>query len=369
MNLKTDCRHFPGDKPCRPNKEQGKTCPDCDEYAPKGHRILIIKLEALGDVLRTTAILPGIKAQYPSSYIVWLTLDSAADLLRGNEFIDELWTLDIDAPARLAAEEFDLVLNPDADKRAAGLASQARAVEKRGMLLNSQGNVVPASPEAVAWLEMGAFDSLKKANRKTYQQLIYEMLKLEYRNQEVVFALHDAEKDWAGRFLTAQGWREGETVIGVNLGGGGRWKKKQWKPWHFEALARELAARENTRVLLIGGEREQSLMDNLKALLPAGVWTIGAHRTVRETAALIHRCRLLVSGDSLVFHLATALRVPTVVLMGPTSAPELELYERGELIVAPIGCVCCYLTDCDINPDCMQLITPQTVLGAVKKWL
>ena len=48
MILKSDCRHFPGDRPCQPNKEFGQTCPDCPHYETQGHRILIIKLAALG---------------------------------------------------------------------------------------------------------------------------------------------------------------------------------------------------------------------------------------------------------------------------------------------------------------------------------
>jgi ADP-heptose:LPS heptosyltransferase len=79
--------------------------------------------------------------------------------------------------------------------------------------------------------------------------------------------------------------------------------------------------------------------------------------------------QVIVTGDSLALHIAAALRVPTVVLLGPTSAAELEMYGRGEHIVAPIGCVNCYLTDCDVDPDCMQLITPERVLAAVQRWL
>jgi ADP-heptose:LPS heptosyltransferase len=84
---------------------------------------------------------------------------------------------------------------------------------------------------------------------------------------------------------------------------------------------------------------------------------------------LIGQCAVIVTGDSLALHVASALRVPTVVLLGPTSAAELEMYDRGERIVAPIGCVNCYLTDCAVDPDCMQLIAPETVLATVERWL
>lgn len=133
--LKPDCRHFPGDRPCRFNKESGQTCDACPHFATAGTRILIIKLAALGDVLRTTVILPGIKAAFPDSTITWLTAPAAMDLLQGNPLIDELWALDAEAALRLNVREFDVVFSPDADPHAATLAAAVRAAEKRGMVL------------------------------------------------------------------------------------------------------------------------------------------------------------------------------------------------------------------------------------------
>ena len=55
MILQPDCRHFPGDRPCRFNKESGQLCADRPHYATAGQRILIIKLAALGDAVEMRA--------------------------------------------------------------------------------------------------------------------------------------------------------------------------------------------------------------------------------------------------------------------------------------------------------------------------
>ncbi len=415
MILQPDCRHFPGDRPCRFNKESGQLCDGCPHYATAGTRILIIKLAALGDVLRTTVILPGIKAEFPDSTITWLTAPGALDLLKGNPLIDELWALDAEAALRLTVREFDVVFSPDADPHAATLAAAVKAPEKRGMVLHPRGHVLPATPEAETWFEMGAFDQLKKANQRTYQELIYQTLKLPYARQEISLALKDGERAWAAEFLVRQvegrlaparsaggspAGSEQKTlradepsalpagggnvaapvaasrpagsrqhIVGLNLGGGGRWKKKQWKPEHFATFGRMVMEQTGARLLLIGGRQEAGLLAELATQLPAGVLSSGPDRSLRETAALIGQCGVIVTGDSLALHVASALRVPTVVLLGPTSAAELEMYDRGERIVAPIGCVNCYLTDCAVDPDCMQLIEPGVVLAAVKRWL
>ena len=62
-----DCRHFRGDLPCRPNKTDDYVCDGCPVYAPVTQRILIIKLGAIGDVIRTTPLLRRLRAERPLS--------------------------------------------------------------------------------------------------------------------------------------------------------------------------------------------------------------------------------------------------------------------------------------------------------------
>jgi ADP-heptose:LPS heptosyltransferase len=69
-------------------------------------------------------------------------------------------------------------------------------------------------------------------------------------------------------------------------------------------------------------------------------------------------------------HCASARKVPAVVLFGPTSAAEIELYGRGTKLVPPgFDCLCCYLPRCDKVPHCQAGIQPQVVLAAVQRWL
>jgi heptosyltransferase-2 len=74
-----------------------------------------------------------------------------------------------------------------------------------------------------------------------------------------------------------------------------------------------------------------------------------------------------VTSDSLAVHVAAARRVPAVVLFGPTSAAEIELYGRGVKITPPgLDCLCCYLPRCDKVPHCQALIEPAMVVEAVR---
>ena len=70
-----DCRFFLGDRPCVWHKREGLTC-TCVRYETVRTRILIVKLDAMGDVLRTTALLPLIAEMYPGAAITWITRSS-----------------------------------------------------------------------------------------------------------------------------------------------------------------------------------------------------------------------------------------------------------------------------------------------------
>ena len=69
-------------------------------------RILIIKLGAIGDVLRTTSVLAGLREKYPNSQIDWLTSDAGKEILLHNRFINRisLWE------ERQELKTYDLVI-------------------------------------------------------------------------------------------------------------------------------------------------------------------------------------------------------------------------------------------------------------------
>ncbi|MDX9712365.1 MAG: hypothetical protein RBT56_07565 [Ignavibacteriaceae bacterium] len=99
--LKTNCAHFKGDRPCIYNKNEGIVCDNCTHYIPISFKILIIKLDAIGDVLRTTSILKPLKRKYPDCYIEWCTRKNASDLFNNNSLVNEVITIEDDAWFRI----------------------------------------------------------------------------------------------------------------------------------------------------------------------------------------------------------------------------------------------------------------------------
>jgi heptosyltransferase-2 len=370
VDLHTDCRHFRWDRPCAPHKRAGYTCPGCPEYDPAGARLLMVKLAAVGDVLRTTALLPAVRKAWPGARITWLTQPAARDLFAGNELVDEVLTCD-DAltAARLQVEQFDAVLCPDADPQAAVLAAAARTRLRRGFSMDERGRVVPLGAGAQHWLRMGLDDRRKRANRDTYQKLIADVLEVDAAaiGRPVLVPRRDDRE-------AARAWRAtlgfGGALVGLNTGAGGRWLYKQWTLEHQRTFVREMSAA-GAGVVLLGGPAERERHREL--LAGAGgstVFDAGNDNSYSRFAALVELCSALVTGDTFALHVACAREVPVIALFGPTSAAEVELYGKGEKIVPPdLDCLCCYLPVCDVEPHCQALIEPHAVIAAVQRWL
>ena len=92
--------------------------------------------------------------------------------------------------------------------------------------------------------------------------------------------------------------------------------------------------------------------------------------TLGELAALIERARLVLTNDTGPRHMAVALGVPVVVLMGPTDPRHtLHLLERQRVLREPVECSPCHLKVCPIDHRCMTRLAPERVLEAAAELL
>src|SRR3990172_428422 len=147
MNLseiKFDCMHFRAEIPCVPNKLRDKVCSNCDEYDKIETRILIIKLGAIGDVMRSTPLLHRFKKDYPSPHITWVT--HTPEILP-KEWVNEIYRFDFASVYKIENTEYDIAVNLDKDKEACMLLNNVKAKRKFGFIWKDS-HVSIATPQA-----------------------------------------------------------------------------------------------------------------------------------------------------------------------------------------------------------------------------
>lgn len=213
----------------------------------------------------------------------------------------------------------------------------------------------------------GYFRRFKKRNLKTYQNIMCDILGVPSDGIRYILELTSSETDAAHKRLTDLGVNFGKTIIGIHTGGGGRWKHKQWTEGGFVGLINELNLEYPSvfEIVLFGGPLERELNQRIVGNVKFQVIDTGCDNELREFASLVANCSIVLSGDTLAMHLALALGRRVVVLFGPTSSAEIELFGLGEKIIPDLDCLCCYKTECDCAPNCMELITVEMVKNAI----
>ncbi|HLX12456.1 MAG TPA: glycosyltransferase family 9 protein [Bacteroidota bacterium] len=352
--LKRDCRFFRGDIPCQPHKQFGVHCVDdngndCPHYERTSLRILIVKLGALGDVIRTTPLLHKLKAETPHAEIWWLTL--SPEILP--KTIDRILPFNPQSISIIMATPFDIVYNLDKDREACAIASLANAKIKKGFLLKD-GKCIPADAAAEHKYLTGLFDDYSKANTKCYQQEIFEMCGFPFTGEEYIMPEPPA-KEW--------NLPHDKKIVGLNTGCGGRWTSRLWPMPNWVELARKLTAA-GYLPLLLGGEQEHE--KNLKIAHESGAAYLG-HFPFTTFISEIDQCDLVVTAVTMGMHLTIGMKKKIVLFNNIFNKHEFELYGRGEILEPDFECSCYYSPVCPNN--CMQYLKVDTVLGSVKRLL
>jgi heptosyltransferase-2 len=362
--IHTDCRHYRNSVPCVPHKQTHVRCDRCAHHSPIEDRILVVKLDAMGDVLRTTSCLPPLKSLYPRSHITWITRACAAPLLRENPSIDRILTVESTYLEFVLAEDFTLALCPDADLLSATILRIARADTKRGFVADRRGGVVPQNDAAAMWWQMGLDDEVKRQNRRTYGEWLYAMCELPPPVARPWLRPGRDAREQAERFLRARAPLSRRRVC-LNTGASGRWSEKRWKPRHYRELARLVGADDPAAaVVVVGGPEEAAFNAALLASAPALV-DAGTGNSVEGFAALIAACDWMLTPDSLGYHVACAVETPAVCVAGPTSPWELDLYGVNQVLHADMECIACYLAACPLATTCMDTLTANAVWSRV----
>ena len=326
--------------------------------------ILILKTAALGDVLRTTSILPGLAQRHPGLPITWVTAPAAVDLVRTHPLVAEVVALDASSSAALAARSWEWVVSLDDEQELCALASRLRTARLSGAHLGPDGKR-SYTPDVAPWFDMGLLsvhgkaeaDRRKLVNTKSQPQIYAEMLGIEMGKPALV--LPEAARAGA-RALPGD-----LPLVGLNTGAGGRWVGKQLPVERTVELAGAISRERQGKVrfLVLGGpaeaERNRAIVAGLRAhpARPAFV-DAGTDHALLDFAARVELCTLLVTSDSLALHMAVALGRRVVVFFVPTSAAEIELYGLGEKVLSTSPDYCSYRPDADNSTVTVARLLP-----------
>lgn len=334
-------------------------------------RVLIIKHGALGDVVRTSYVLPGLTKRFGDELKVdWLTSTASMDLLRYNPYVDRVLS-----KADELSSYYDWVISLDDEDDAVNIASAVKCGRLSGAY--SASGEKRYTDDVALWFDMGllsrhgkaAADKLKKENGLSHAEIFSRMLDVPVV-QPCFFNSSVRGERWRRLLRPGSG-----RVVGINPFAGARWTAKAIPLDVLADLIGQLLRWRDgdiRRIAIFSEHRQQEVQHALEASgLPMNAIVFPDTReSPLEFAAAVDALDYLISSDSLGLHLAIAQFKPNLSFYAPTSAAEIETFGLGVKVISTRPDYCNYSPTAD-NSD----ITAEKLFGRLKshwdemKWL
>jgi ADP-heptose:LPS heptosyltransferase len=258
--------------------------------------VLIIKVGATGDVVRTTPLLRRLTGS-----VTWITAAKNGVFLDG--LADNLRHFPWEARARALDISYDLAINLEDTLEVALFLKSVRPAEIFGAYTDPSKHLC-YTDNSKCWFDLSLIssygrqeaDRLKLLNRQTYQELIFSGLGLRFNGEQYLLP----EPIETGL--------SGDVAIAVDAGP--IWPMKKWA--YYEELKQQL---EDRGLIVNVLPKRSSLLEHLSDVQN-------------------HQC--LVGGDSLPMHLALGTETPCVSIFNCTSPWEIYDYGVQKKIVSPL---------------------------------
>ena len=313
--------------------------------------ILLIRLRRIGDVVTVTPCLRAVKETFPDAHLAVLVEKAAADVLLGNPYIDELIVLDKTTFKRwgrlgslwaeikfllaLRRKRFDLIINLHGGPRSSIQTLVSGARYRLGGFIDWHHWNWVYNIRTRPLVEMLG----EHANHAHIVERHLATLKaagIETRDHRLIMTVLPQAQTSLQRLLEERMVPAGERLVTIHPGS--RSPAKRWKEERFAELADRLIEEFGVTVVLVSGPGEEAATRNVQGAMRRGAIDLGGRVSLQELAALFSRSSLYIGLDSGALHVAAALGVPLVALLGPTTDAWRPWTEHGLVVRAPSPC-------------------------------
>jgi heptosyltransferase-2 len=333
------------------------------------NRILIRGTNWIGDAILTLPAVASIRATYPKSHIAMLVKPWVADIYRLFSDLDDILIYEnkFDNPLgvlRLAQtlkeKKFDAAILLQNAIEAAIIALLARIPLRAGYDSDARGLLLTH--------QVHRTNEIKKVHQIDYY---LEMVKAlgclplaREMHMETKINILDA-RNILRKFIPD----EKKTIIGI-APGATYGPAKKWLSDRFAAVADRLSKALSAQVIIMGGKVDGETAQEVQKSASVELINLSGKTTMQEAIYLISQCRLFISNDSGLMHVAGALNVPTVAIFGSTNPlTTAPAGSKSVIVRREVPCSPCLKKTCPSDFRCMKLISVEDVLQIAQNLL
>ncbi len=337
-------------------------------------KILIVRLDRVGDVLLSTPVIKAVREAFPDSYIAFMVRKYTKEIVAGNPYLDEVIAYDkngrdkgvlgnIRFIRQLGRKKFDIafVLHPT----------------KRTHLLVSLAGI----PETIGYnKKWGALlktkiDHTKQNGLKHEIDYTLDILRyagLEPKDRALFMPVDSASEERVDKIFKENGISKSDLCISLHPGAS--CVSKIWSAERFAKAALRLVERYKAKIVIVAGDSDKRLGDKVSSLLKGNCLNLSGKTSISDLASVLRRVKLFISNDSGPVHIASAIGTPVIAIFGrsdrglspkrwgPTGGRDIVLHKD-------VGCKVCLAHNCEKGFKCLEAITVDEVLAAAKQIL
>ncbi len=342
-------------------------------------KILIIRLSAVGDVVRTLPALSMLRANYPSAHISWIVEEKSSDIIQDHPELDELiifprkkWKAALSHPGSLIA----------ALKETVGIAVNLRrqkfdlVLDFHGVLKSGMISRITGSPARVGFNRGASKECNHLFNRyhievddgstSRYEKnssLVRPFLhSLPESRPTIAIGQRDRERV---EVILKEHFTEYDSLVTINPAASREYK--QWPVEYFGQLIDKLYHSGKYRIAMVVGPGEEGLAVSAQANIKTHRCPVLKPVGLKELAETLRLSQMLICGDTGPMHIAAVMNTPTVAIFGPTDPVVNGPFGKGHhLITKQVHCSPCREFNCQ-SLECLRTISPEEVFQAVEE--
>ncbi|MFA5793632.1 MAG: glycosyltransferase family 9 protein [Candidatus Brocadiia bacterium] len=333
-------------------------------------KILVVKINMLGDMVTFLPMLNSLRKGMPDAEITLLTTSVGAELSAITRLVDNIW---ITSPGearsifwftklwlRIINKKFNISISSYDSSSFIGLVLYLSGIPVRigydcAKLAKMYNRLVHFSRD-IHMIEL---------NLNSIKELGLSCL----RGRPVMNIPEDA-KDMVDKILIKNGVNQRELIIGIHPGSR---TAPRWSPEHFAKLADELIKNHHAKIICIGSISEKVIVDDIQSQMGRKIIDFTGQTTVAQLAYLISRLSILIGHSSGPTHLAYLMGTSTLSFWGVSLPQNWGPYwdkERHICLASDLDCLGCDKKECPKETlECMVSISVGKTLESIKQLL
>lgn len=343
-------------------------------------KILIIALSGIGDALMFTPAVKFLKENMPDAQIdAMVMFGGVKDIYSRLPQIDNVFHHDFLEKSPLESLKFVLKLRGKYDmtfsvypsnRKEYNIISRLTGAKKRAgvkYIRQDNGNLGFLNNIRVN-------ESDSSHNVETNVKMVAAALGLNNPSEisPLQFPLSENELSFAETFRVSSGISPEDLLIGFHPGCSTMKNhiNRRWEPGKFVELGKKLISQKNAKILIFGGPEEMELKSGIVDKISSGNCIPVVTSNLAESAAVMKMCNLFITNDSSLMHVASAMQLKTIAIIGPTNTNYIKPWKTEHRIVSlNLDCSPCFFyspkpLSCsrqDVQYKCVKELSPEMV--------